>query len=62
MDSIVIINGLLAAIIAGGGTLLASVADKGEVSDITMLVAGVTALISFAKDMQSRLAEPPSKS
>lgn len=59
MSTIVLVNGLLAAIIAGGGTLLASVADKGEVSGLTMLIAGVTALISFAKDIQSRLAEPP---
>lgn len=59
MSIIVLVNGFLAAIIAGGGTLLASVADKGEVSGITMLIAGVTALISFAKDIQSRLSEPP---
>ena len=59
MHVTVLINGLLAAVIAGGGTLLASVADKGEVSDLTLLIAGVTALISFAKDVQSRLAVPP---
>lgn len=59
MHTTVIINGVLAAIIAGGGTLLASIADKGEVSGVTMLIAGVTALISFAKDIQSRMAAPP---
>lgn len=48
------INGLMAAIIAGGGAYLAS-----DGSDRTIVISLVTALMAFAKDVQSHATLPP---
>lgn len=52
--AIYLINALLAGIISGGGAYLAS-----DGSEKSMMIAGVTALISAAKDFQSHMQVPP---
>lgn len=52
--AIYLINALLAGIISGGGAYLAS-----DGSEKSMVIAGVTALISAAKDFQSHMQVPP---
>ena len=61
----VVLSGLIAAVIAGGGAFLGVASDLGDeesLSDIkliTWLVILVIAIVAAAKDLKTYLAKPP---
>lgn len=58
----VVVNALVAGIIAGCGVVIAGMANAGSAawpSNATWLVAGLTGLISACKDWQSHMTVPP---
>ena len=61
----VVLSGLIAAVIAGGGAFLGVATDLGDeesLSDIkliTWLVILVIAIVAAAKDLKTYLAKPP---
>jgi hypothetical protein len=53
------VSAVTAGVIAGGGALLASVAENGEVSPVAVWIAGITMALAMAKDLRTYIADPP---
>lgn len=60
---IVLVNAVVAGLIAGAGVVVAQMANGGGAmpTKATWLVAGLTGLMSAGKDWQSHMTAPPSK-
>ncbi len=61
----VILSGILAAIVAGGGVFLGVATDLGpdkgfaDIRSLTWVIVAVTAVLAGAKDLKTYLAKPP---
>lgn len=51
------LSAITAGITAGGGVILGAHMETGGIGQTTWVVAGITLLVSAAKDLQSRLKE-----
>ena len=56
-----IASSVTAGIIAGGGAILASIAEGGTISQTAIIIAVVTGLVAAAKDLRTYIADSPTK-